>query len=78
MKLDKFGRFVDIWDWDLNLLHPVKDVVKPPPVTLVDRTEGGRFKMTLTRNGVEGTHTGFGYNLTYARALKDLERNEGD
>jgi hypothetical protein len=70
MKLDKYGRFVDIWDWALNLLHPVKDTFKPEPVLLVDRTEGGRF------NGVEGKDTGFGYNLTRARALKKLEAKE--
>jgi len=72
MKLDKYGRFVDVWDWLLNLLLPVKDVD-----LIVERLSDGRFDMTLKRGGKEGKHTGFGYDATYAIALADLEKNEG-
>ncbi|MBL4940937.1 MAG: hypothetical protein JKY81_04665 [Colwellia sp.] len=71
MKLDKYGRFVDIWDWLLNLLLPVKDID-----LLVDRLPNGSWDITLIRNGKKGKATGFGYNDTHARALKDLEAKE--
>ena len=77
MKLDKFGRFVDIWDIILNLVKPVKEPVKLPPMRLVERLPNGSWFVTLVRDGVEGKCTGFGYNDTYDKALLDLEKKEG-
>ena len=76
MKLDKFGRFVDIWDHILNLVKPVKEPVKPEPVRLVERKNDGSFDMTLIRNGKKGHARGFGYNKVHAKALLDLEEKE--
>ena len=76
MKLDKFGRFVDIWDIILNLVMPVKEPVKLPPMRLVERLPNGSWFVTLVRDGVEGKYTGFGYDDAYAKALLDLEDKE--
>lgn len=72
MKPDKFGRFVDIWDIILNLVMPVKE-----PACFATHLPDGRFYITLTRGDKEGEHVGFGYHDVYAKALLDLEKNEG-
>ncbi len=77
MKLDKFGRFVDIFDVILNMLMPIKEPVKPEPVRPIERMEDGSFDMTFIRNGKKGHASGFGYDDVHAKALLDLEKNEG-
>lgn len=76
MKLDKFGRFVDIWDWALNLIMPKPEPVEAGLMTMVEHMPNGTFEMTMTRNGIEAKYCGFGYDDVYNRTLEKLKAKE--